>query len=167
MDIQQNINQLISTLGIMGRLSPAYENRIEAKKILTKAESAAAGLKDIRSNAARNKFLKYSDTQLEDVERRVGEHNRAINDLRTAEQDPRLQKYIKDNSIQHGTKYRNTLKTIETKINEAKNLRKQPKITMEQANASMAEVGQQQLQQKENFSKLITNVGKYQDPRSV
>lgn len=114
--IQNSINQLFGSAALLYRLSPQYENMREGARIKSAAQSAYSGLQDIEENANLDKFENYSDTQLADVHRRIGEHNKAINDLRTAEEDPRLKKYVEGHGIPHGSGYRDTLKNIEGKI---------------------------------------------------
>ena len=80
--IQQSVNQLINTLGIGLRLSPRYEERQEARSAINKAKIAQSGLEDIAKNLE-NPDKEYTETELKDIQARVGEHNRNVYTAKT------------------------------------------------------------------------------------
>ena len=148
-NIQSNINQILTMLGVAGRFSPNYENKIEAKNIKTAAQSAASGLKDIEENAKSGKISEYTNTQLSDVSNRVKQHNKAINDLRTAEQNSRLAKYVGNSGVAHGSEYRSMLSNIESGIEEAYKKKAMDKL---------AGTASSMLNQKSDFESLRSSI---------
>lgn len=85
--IQESINQMLGTAAIAGRLSPSYENRQAANKLLKEGLSAEEGLKDISQSiekVEKGEKPAYSESELRDIESRVGSHVSAIGSLKTA-----------------------------------------------------------------------------------
>lgn len=96
--IQQGINQTLGTIGIMGRLSPSYENKQTAGNIYKKGVAAQKGIEDIYTSVNRVKRSKsgeiskdspewrpdYSPAELRDTYGRLKEHVGNIGELKTA-----------------------------------------------------------------------------------
>lgn len=165
MSIQSNINQMIGTIGLTARLSPQLmakaENRETARKAFSRAKSAILGLEDIEANAKSGKFKNYSETQLNDIDKRVSEHNKSINDIRTLEQDPSFKGFLRNSrEIGTGSVYRNKLKTIESAIEEARGQRAVPSIPTQQVLNAQSDIARNQMNQKIQFDTFKENARK-------
>lgn len=148
--IQQSVNQLLSTAGIIGRLSPSFERRQEAKVALGKATAAQQGLSDIEKNLV-NPEKQYTETELRDIQGRVAEHNRNIYDAKTmAIKGHPNYKYAKDGVAQlpKQEEYTAMLGNIEKGIADKR----------QQAMIRMASKAKAELSQNELFRKYYNQI---------
>lgn len=150
--IQEGINQLLSLAGAAVRLSPAltanYERRIETKEALGKAKAAESALKDISTNL-NNPNKQYTLTELQDIESRVGEHNRNIYNAKTmAIPGSETAKYLSNNKIKKNLlpqeEYSNYIKSIEQGLSDKR----------QAAMKEMQEKAFSRIEQKNDFKKL-------------
>lgn len=119
-NIQQSINATLNQVSLLKAINPKTAIKEQGKKIYKEAEAASQGINDIYENARKGKFKNYSQTQLADISNRITEHNKKINDLRTAELNPELSKYLGiKGGVGSGSEYVSKLKTIEQAIYDA------------------------------------------------
>lgn len=153
--IQNSVNKILTLGTAAARLSPSYQNRQEAKAALSGAESATSGLADIEANAKAGKFANYSEEQLKDVANRTSAHNKAINDLRTAEQNPRYQKYLEKmdsrGKVPTGSAYSQTLKNIEGALQSER-------MSRQAVMQRVSDIGNNSIEQGRDFGDLLESL---------
>lgn len=156
MSIQGNINQIISSIGIMGgiyKTTPEYKTRAEGQAMQAKMEEDIGGLKDIASNFAKGK--EYSETELKNIEGRVAKQVENIYTTKIAgEQNPELSKYIKSDTIRHPE-----IKEITEEI-ESGIAARRAKIAQSKADESLLSSAEQKLYQKQqmkNYREMIAS----------
>lgn len=163
--IQSSVNQAIVASTALANLNPAYrakqEIRQKANELESSAFTAQKGLSDIVDNAKKGNFEKYAETQLSDVEARVKRHNESINAYRTALEDPRYKKILENSKykdeIGSGSKYREDLRLIESKLSQARGRRQTQPIEPEQVMAGQIDISDRMNTQHNNFmDRVIT-----------
>lgn len=156
MSIQSNVNQIISSIGIMGgiyKTTPEYKTRVEGKAMQAKMEEDIGSLKDIAANIAGGK--EYSETELKNIEGRVAKQVENIYSTKIAgEQNPTLSKYVKSDTIKHPE-----IKKLTEQIESGIAARRE-KLAQAKADESLLSSAEQKLYQKQqmrNYRETIAN----------
>lgn len=119
-NIQQNLNQMLTTVGVAARLSPVYKQGIEARESVGKAKAAQAGLTEIEEHLKDPK-KQYARTELEDIASRYAEHNRNIHSAKTLALSNKYADIGLENAKAKGTilpqeQYSKLISSIETSL---------------------------------------------------
>lgn len=156
MSIQSNVNQIISSIGIMGgiyKTTPEYKTRAEGKAMQAKMEEDIGGLKDIAANISGGK--EYSEMELKNIEGRVAKQIENIYATKVAgEQNPKLSKYIDPATIKH-SEIKTLTEGIESGI--ASRREKMAKAKADESLISSAEQKLYQKQQMKNYRDMIAS----------
>lgn len=163
MSIQSSVNQMLGAAGVAANLSPSLkakaEARAEGQETFNKAKAAYQGLQDIESNALAGKLEGYSETQLQDVQGRVQSHNKAINDLRTAELNPSSKINLEKSreAVPTGSQYSSTLKNIEDALDMELRARSMQSMMRDAAMKNMMDAVDAKNFQKSSFKQWMNS----------